>query len=371
MGNFSDLELDIARARILLSVATLISIYVDPNVPDMTPWIRLTGGPLVIDRFALAALSIHLAYSIAVHAGVRIGSIGASARRWVTALDIVFACLVTVFTEGPISPSFVFFVFAIIATGCREGFRSTMFVTLASSVSYFVLVSASAHASTSVAYLTRPIYLALTGYFIAYLGQLRVGYEAALRERDRRDQRQSIARSLHDGFIQSLSGVRLRLVACHRMIAGGDTTHGLAELAALESEVAHEYDEARAYVRSLADIEDARPRPPERSATRFDLDLRFSSDGTSVEHVLRMVLEGVRNVIQHAHAGRAELHARTNGDRLHVVIEDDGVGFGPEARPPWSMASRIADLGGRLSVRSGLSGGRIEIDLPATARGIS
>ena len=43
MRNLPDLDLHIARARIFLSLATQSSICVDPNVPDMTPWIRLTG----------------------------------------------------------------------------------------------------------------------------------------------------------------------------------------------------------------------------------------------------------------------------------------------------------------------------------------
>jgi hypothetical protein len=41
-----DLDLNIARARLILAPATLLSIYIDVAKPDLTPWFRLTGGIL-------------------------------------------------------------------------------------------------------------------------------------------------------------------------------------------------------------------------------------------------------------------------------------------------------------------------------------
>lgn len=365
MLNVSDLELNIARARIVLSVATVVSIYVDPNVPDMTPWIRLTGGPLVIDRLALATLGFHLLYSLVTHALCTLGPLGPRASLATTVLDVLFGAVVAVFTEGPTSPSFTFFAFAILATGCRRGYRATMLVTACCLVSYLLLVSLSAHASMSTAYLIRPAYLGLTGYLIADLGQQRVNFEAALREHDRRGQRLTIARSLHDGFIQALSGVRLRLVACRGLIERGETGRGLEDLADLDREVAREFDDVRAYVRSLAEVDDPPTTMPERRSTRFDVELRFHADGGVTDHLLRVLLEGVRNVVQHAGASRASLRAEERDGTILVTIDDDGVGFHPDAGPPWAIASRIAELGGRLAVRRGRTGARLEIELPS------
>jgi hypothetical protein len=39
-----DLDLNIARARLILAPATFLSIYLDAAKPDHTPWFRLTGG---------------------------------------------------------------------------------------------------------------------------------------------------------------------------------------------------------------------------------------------------------------------------------------------------------------------------------------
>jgi signal transduction histidine kinase len=35
---------------------------------------------------------------------------------------------------------------------------------------------------------------------------------------------------------------------------------------------------------------------------------------------------------------------------LVVTIDDDGVGIRSDADPPWSIASRVVELGGRLTV---------------------
>jgi hypothetical protein len=47
-----DLDLNIARARLILAPATFLSICIDVAKPDLTPWFRLTGGVLEIDRYS-------------------------------------------------------------------------------------------------------------------------------------------------------------------------------------------------------------------------------------------------------------------------------------------------------------------------------
>jgi len=41
----------------------------------------------------------------------------------------------------------------------------------------------------------------------------------------------------------------------------------------------------------------------------------------------RIVQEGLTNVIRHAHATRADVLLERRGDKLIVIIEDNGVGF--------------------------------------------
>jgi len=45
--------------------------------------------------------------------------------------------------------------------------------------------------------------------------------------------------------------------------------------------------------------------------------------------------------------------ASSRAGELHIRIDDDGLGFGDGSRPPWSIASRVDQLGGRLQVDAG------------------
>ena len=54
-----DLDLNIARARLILVLATFLSICIDVAKPDLTPWFRLTGG-VGGDRSLFGVLLLHL-----------------------------------------------------------------------------------------------------------------------------------------------------------------------------------------------------------------------------------------------------------------------------------------------------------------------
>ena len=49
-------------------------------------------------------------------------------------------------------------------------------------------------------------------------GQLRTKFESRLRELETVEERQNIARSLHDGYVQALAGVTLRLGTCRELL---------------------------------------------------------------------------------------------------------------------------------------------------------
>ena len=67
-----------------------------------------------------------------------------------------------------------------------------------------------------------------------------------------------------------------------------------------------------------------------------------------------------------------------DGQRLHLIIDDDGRGFSDEILTDRaaqghvglrSLAGLVADLGGTLTVRSRPgSGTRVEVDLPASTK---
>jgi signal transduction histidine kinase len=361
-----DLELTIARTRMLLPILAAVSVWVDPTVPDLTPWFALTGGPFAIDRSALAILGAHLVYSLVFYA-LALGGRRPRAADATNVLDVLFAVAIAVFTEGRTSPAYVFFSFAILAVGCREGFRTTLVVTAACVTCYFGLIAISS-AGESWSYEMRPAYLAITGYLIAVLGQERVAIETRAHEAEATAKRHEIARSLHDGYVQALAGVNLRLETCRERIRRGETERALAEVTELQRSVAREYDEVRRYVRALAGAPPPSPPAVPSGEARFTVDARFSASSAVVEQVLHILLEGARNVARHAGARSASLAAHEEDGAIHLTIDDDGAGLAAETSPPWSIASRVAELGGEVRLLRGSSrGAHLAIDLPERA----
>ena len=364
--DFTDVEIEIARTRVLLSVVSIFSVYVDPTRPILTEWLPLTGGPFMIDLYTLAVMASHLAYSAVVFA-VIVYRLAPEARftaitSWI---DVSYGVLIAIFTEGATSPSFVFFAFAILAVGCRGGFRDTLAVTVLGATLYLSLILLSAH-GTSDPYIMRPAYLAMTGYLIGHMGQQRMNFEARVRELESRAQRQDIARSLHDGYVQSLAGVNLRLESCRTLLRRGRGEEAFGELTELQAAVGREYDEVRAYIRSLAGIDDRGRSVVGSSDTRFSFKADFRGSGLIVEQVLQIVLEGVRNVRRHARARSAVVHVASDDLGVRIDLDDDGIGFRKDATTPWSIASRVADLGGVVKTdENPRPGAHLRIELPA------
>jgi signal transduction histidine kinase len=81
----------------------------------------------------------------------------------------------------------------------------------------YILVIAFSNGLTSD-YLMRAVYLAMAGFVIGFFGQQRANFETRLRALEAAAEREAIARSLHDGYIQALAGISLRLESCRDML---------------------------------------------------------------------------------------------------------------------------------------------------------
>src|SRR5262245_890858 len=136
-----DIERTIAHCRVILSVAALVTVYVDPTRPTLTRWMPLTGGPFTLDPLALAVMIAHLVYSVAIDVVLRSRVVSATqiatASTWA---DVLFGGAIALVTEGANSPFYVFFAFAVLAAGFRAGLRFTVKVTVASVALYLSLI---------------------------------------------------------------------------------------------------------------------------------------------------------------------------------------------------------------------------------------
>ena len=356
LHNFNQFDLDIARARIMLSVLAMLSLYADPST---------AGGLFHLTPLVFGLLLCHFAYGSLV----LLTSRRLAPPLWLSlvtiVLDIFFAGAIAFLTEGQTGPSYLFFVFAIIAVGMRSALAVTMRVTLSGVALYLLVVTLSD--GLSGVYVMRAVYLAIAGYLVGFFGQQRAHYEERMRELEAQAARHSIARSLHDSYVQSLAGVDLRLQTCRELIRRGQAEDAGKELLALQTGVEREYDQVRRYIRSLAGVE-ATPSPTPLAAADPIVRLNVAVDVRSplAERILKIALEGLANARKHSRARAVEIIATQEGGEVAITISDDGVGFPEPDNPPWTIASHVAEAGGRLNI-GGTASTRLEVALPSAA----
>jgi signal transduction histidine kinase len=344
------IELNVARCRLLLAAAGILAVYLDPAEPLASRWIALMSGLFVIDFRVLLLIGTYFGYGLLVYASLR--------REWVTAerlvaptlwIDILFGAIIGTLTEGVTSPSYPFFAFAVLTAGLRAGFMPAILATAASVVLYECLILISTQGSAQ-AYIMRPVYLAITGYLVGYLGQRHLQLQEEVRHVKVSEERHRIGRDLHDNFAQALAGINLRLESCRRQLqADHPAADVLAELTELQDSVKREFDDLRAYTHSLAGLEGQPALALTEPATRLSLSVDLSGSLDLVDHILQIAREGIRNVCRHAGAKTAKIDVRAEHSQVCVSIEDDGLGFQGDA-PPWSIASRVKEIGGQVRI---------------------
>ncbi len=132
--------------------------------------------------------------------------------------------------------------------------------------------------------------------------------------------------------------------------------------------LAREHDAVRAYLRSLAEVEQM-PESEDREfavETYFEVKANFECPAPILEQVLQIALEGVRNSWQHGKAARAAINISADDHLIRIAMDDDGVGFRNSEHLPWTIASRVAEYGGRLRTDDReRRGAHLEIEIPA------
>lgn len=151
----------ISRMRVILVLATLIVIYIDPVEPQR--YVSLTYGILISYNF-YAATILFLSYR-------RIKLIPVNITHWI---DIGWCLILIILSSGANSIFFFLFFFALLEASFRFGFSEGLRVTIVSIVSYttFGYLAAPHGAEFELnRFLLRPIYLGVLGYVISYWGE--------------------------------------------------------------------------------------------------------------------------------------------------------------------------------------------------------
>jgi PAS domain S-box-containing protein len=176
-----------------------------------------------------------------------------------------------------------------------------------------------------------------------------------------------VACALHDGCLQTLAGINLRLESSRELIRRARYGEALAELTHLQAEIVHEHDELRSYVRDLAGVKERQASRRVPTDTRVSVSANFSGSSAEVGEVLQIVREAVANVDRHAGASSTAIAVWTEGGELRIAVDDDGVGFPADGKPPWSIAFRVDRAGGHLRLERGVPGAHVRIALPQPA----
>ncbi|MDK8578576.1 sensor histidine kinase [Corynebacterium pseudodiphtheriticum] len=196
----------------------------------------------------------------------------------------------------------------------------------------------------------------------------------------RLEERERLARDIHDTLAQGLSSIVLlaragRASASTVEAASPESKNAATDVfSTIEDTARDNLAEARRFVRDLtapsaqADLPDAITEILQRMRRRgsglgesTEFRANFSGDThrrlpeSVVTAVVRCVQEALNNVAKHAHAAHAVVSVAVLGDELTVDIFDDGRGFDP-AQAPQQESSHGYGLGGIQQRIAALSG---------------
>lgn len=222
------------------------------------------------------------------------------------------------------------------------------------------------------------------------VGRDRSAWDAATRSRRLAEARLDFASELHDGALQSLAVMSIKLELLRRADPPGGAG-SLQILDDLTDLVMAEQKELRLFVDEVTGESTLVTGPGplgERIGTLLDrvgrvwgvkvessIDIAGVLDAATERAVLRVLQEGAVNAIRHGRAAKLWIDVHMDADCVILEISDDGVGF-PfkgdfdhetliERRiGPVSLKSRLRRLGGRISIKSSEKGSQILIRLP-------
>ena len=209
------------------------------------------------------------------------------------------------------------------------------------------------------------------------------------------DERQRLARELHDGVVQSLAGAALQLEAISRLIetepkAAQEQLRAVAELIAVEQRELRGWIERlqpSTSIATAADLAVALEKLRGRAEWQWGFRVELGVDGSGTvpralgDEIYRIVQEALTNAGRHARAKvvRVDVELGCNPDPVRITVADDGCGFPIRGRfdlvelrnrqtGPKSLRERVASLRGEFVLISDLSGSQLDIRLPLVQR---
>ena len=185
------------------------------------------------------------------------------------------------------------------------------------------------------------------------------------------EERNRLARDLHDSVTQTLYSLTLHSEASIRHANAGDLEQVKARLGQMGESALQALKEMRLLVYQLRPpaLEDAglisalqhRLDAVEKRSgvrTRLILDREYRLPANIENALFPVAIEALNNAIKHANASIVEMRINTVDGGIELTVGDNGRGFAVAERSAQggvglaSMSERLSDIGGRLSVKS-------------------
>jgi len=204
------------------------------------------------------------------------------------------------------------------------------------------------------------------------------------------DERQRMAREIHDTLAQGLTGIITQLAAASQAREDlAEREHHLAAAAELARESLREARRSVAAMTPEALLDSKLPDALRDVAARWSelhhVPAHVTSNGVAqplrpeIEvALLRTAQEALANIAKHARASRVGVTLSYIGDVVRLDVRDDGIGFVPELADGvagerggfglTAMRQRAVELGGRIEIESEIGGGTaVCASIPAIA----
>jgi two-component system, NarL family, sensor histidine kinase YdfH len=156
-------------------------------------------------------------------------------------------------------------------------------------------------------------------------------------------ERQRMARELHDTLAQGLAGLILQLEAVDSHLSSQNNQRAqeivqqaMQRARATLADARRAIDNLRSNTSDSINLTAAIEDEVQHFTTAagvscsLSIDLPTSLPAATCEHILRLVSEGLNNIVHHAQAKNAWVELDHNDHQVSVKVRDDGTGFSPE-----------------------------------------
>mgnify|MGYP002621519534 CR=1 FL=1 len=200
------------------------------------------------------------------------------------------------------------------------------------------------------------------------------------------EERQRLARELHDAVSQQLFAISMTATALGRTM-DKDFEKAKRHVALIEEMAAVAQSEVRALLlhlrpvhlegKKLADglddlLRELKAKVPIEIAADIDRDIELTKG--IEDHLFRIVQEALSNTLRHSKATKLSVSLKEREGAVHLTVRDNGIGFDPGQKKHASygiasMQERVNELGGAMQIISAEGKGtRVDIRIPIVER---